>query len=64
MFYEPRTEDTLRRYIEGLHLATEWASQAGVMLALENVDVPVSASLRDSMKLVAADGLALVPDLP
>ena len=52
-YYEPHTEETVSRYIEGLHLATDWASQAGVMLALENVDAPISASLRDSMKLVA-----------
>ncbi len=52
VFYEPHTEDTVRRYIEGLHLATEWACQAGVMLALENVDAPISASLRASMQLV------------
>lgn len=55
-FYEPRTDDTIRRYIEGLHMATHWASQAGVMLALENVDAPITASLRDSMKLVAEMG--------
>lgn len=54
VFYEPHTADAAARYIEGLHMATEWASQAGVMLALENVDVPISASLQDSMKLVAA----------
>ncbi len=54
VYYEPHTDDTVSRYIEGLHRATEWAGQAGVMLALENVDAPISASLRDSMKLVAA----------
>lgn len=53
VFYEPHTVDTVRRYIEGLHVATGWAGQAGVMLALENVDAPISASLEDSMKLVA-----------
>jgi predicted hexulose-6-phosphate isomerase len=52
-YYEPHTTETISRYIEGLHLATNWASQAGVMLALENVDAPISASLHDSMKLVA-----------
>lgn len=51
-YYEPHTDDTVRRYIDGLHVATEWASQAGVMLALENVDAPISASLHASMKLV------------
>ncbi len=53
VFYEPRSDDTVRRYIEGLHLATEWAAQAGVMLALENVDAPISESLNVSMKLIA-----------
>jgi predicted hexulose-6-phosphate isomerase len=52
-YYEPHTTETISRYIEGLHLATNWASQAGVMLALENVDAPISASLHDGMKLVA-----------
>jgi L-ribulose-5-phosphate 3-epimerase len=52
-YYEPHTDDTVRRYIDGLHISTERASQAGVMLALENVDAPISASLHDSMKLVA-----------
>lgn len=53
VFYEPHTPETASRYVEGLHRATEWAAQAGVVLALENVDVPISASLRDSMRLVA-----------
>ncbi len=52
VFYEPHAPDTIRRYIEGLHQATEWAGQAGVMLALENVDVPISASLQAGMELV------------
>ena len=59
------------RHGEPLHrractCATEWASQAGVMLALENVDVPVSASLHDSMKLVnemASPWFQIYPDM-
>ena len=54
VFYEPHSADTVARYLEGLHLATEWACQAGVMLALENVDAPITASLRASMEVVAA----------
>lgn len=54
VYYEPHTEDTVKRFKEGLHRATEWASQAGVMLGLENTDVPVSAALHDGMRIVQA----------
>jgi L-ribulose-5-phosphate 3-epimerase UlaE len=42
----------MARYHEGLCLVAEWAGQAGVMLALENVDVPASASLAQAMATV------------
>lgn len=38
VYYEPHTDDSLPRYQEGLAQGLEWASKAGVMLALENVD--------------------------
>jgi len=38
VYYEPHTEHSLPRYQEGLAQGLEWASKAGVMLALENVD--------------------------
>lgn len=38
VYYEPHTDESLSRYQEGLAQGLEWASNAGVMLALENVD--------------------------
>ncbi len=52
VFYEESDTDTVARYVEGLQRAAEWAGQAGVMLALENVDVPLSESLRRCMDIV------------
>ena len=45
VFYEESDDDTVARYLDGLHRAAEWAGQAGVMLALENVDVPLTESM-------------------
>lgn len=52
VYFEPSDASTLARYHEGLCLAAEWAGAAGVMLALENVDVPASASLVRAMETV------------
>lgn len=52
VYYEPSDATTLARYMDGLCQAAEWAAAAGVMLALENVDMPVSASLAASMDVV------------
>lgn len=38
VYYEPHDAGSLARYQEGLARGLEWASKAGVMLALENVD--------------------------
>lgn len=38
VYYEPHVAESLERYRDGLAQGLEWASQAGVMLALENVD--------------------------
>ena len=38
VYYESHTAESMERYREGLAQGLEWASQAGVMLALENVD--------------------------
>lgn len=54
VYYEPHTAESASRFIDALHLATEWAGQAGVTLALENVDALISASLDASMQLVTA----------
>jgi L-ribulose-5-phosphate 3-epimerase len=38
VYYEPHVAKSFERYRDGLAQGLEWASQAGVMLALENVD--------------------------
>jgi predicted hexulose-6-phosphate isomerase len=52
VFYEESDAASVARFVDGLCRAAEWASQAGVMLALENVDVPVSESLARCMAIV------------
>lgn len=52
VYFEPSDATTMARYHEGLCRAAGWASIAGVMLALENVDVPASASLLDALATV------------
>ena len=53
--YEPNDADTAAYYLDGLRQGTEWASQACLMLGLENVNVPISESMSASMRLV--DGI-------
>lgn len=52
VFYEESDASSAARFLDGLHRAVEWASQAGVMLALENVDVPLTESLASCMAIV------------
>ena len=52
VYFEPSDAETMARYHDGLCRVAEWAAQAGVMLALENVDVPASASLVQTMATV------------
>lgn len=52
VFYEPSDAGSAARYLDALRQAAEWAAQAGVMLALENVDVPLTESLSRCMALV------------
>ncbi|MDX9832418.1 MAG: L-ribulose-5-phosphate 3-epimerase [Anaerolineae bacterium] len=52
VFYEESDAATAARYVEGLQRAAEWAGQAGVMLALENVDVPLTESIHRCMEIV------------
>ena len=51
-FYEPSSEDTEARFIEGLATGTQWASAAGVVLALENVDTNRFNSVEKIMRIV------------
>ncbi|HBY96984.1 MAG TPA: xylulose 5-phosphate 3-epimerase [Chloroflexi bacterium] len=52
VFYEPSNERTEARFVEGLREGIEWASQAGVMLGLENVDMPLVDSIGKAMRFV------------
>ncbi len=52
VFYEPSTPDSGARFLEGLHQGACWASSVGVMLALENVDVPFVNSVEKAMRIV------------
>lgn len=52
VFYEESDAGTAARFVDGLCRAAEWASQAGVMLALENVDSPISESLARCLAIV------------
>ncbi len=54
VYYEPHETATLCRYIEGLVQGVEWASRAGVMLALENVDGHDVNSITRAMTFVEA----------
>jgi L-ribulose-5-phosphate 3-epimerase len=54
VYYEPHTDDSLPRYQEGLAQGLEWASKAGVMLALENVDGNDVDSVTQAMYFVDA----------
>jgi predicted hexulose-6-phosphate isomerase len=52
VYYEPHVPETVERYRDGLAQGLEWASQAGVMLALENVDGPDVDSITKAMLFV------------
>lgn len=52
VFYEEADADTAARYLEGVRRAAEWAGQAGIMLALENVDVSMSESVSNCLAIV------------
>lgn len=51
-FYEPSNADTEARYLEGLRTGAGWASAAGVLLALENVDTELVNSASKIMRIV------------
>jgi L-ribulose-5-phosphate 3-epimerase len=52
VYYEPHVPGSMERYRDGLAQGLEWASQAGVMLALENVDGDDINSVSVAMRLV------------
>jgi L-ribulose-5-phosphate 3-epimerase len=54
VYYEPHDDGSLQRYQEGLAKSLEWATQADVMLALENVDGSDVDSISQAMYFVDA----------
>lgn len=54
VFYEPSDDQTRAYFIDGVRCGTRWAGQYGVMLALENVDRPLAASVERALELVHA----------
>lgn len=52
VFYEEHSEETRSRYIDGLHWAASIAQSASVMLAVENVDVPVTATMTNVKEII------------
>ena len=65
-FYEPSNADTEARYLEGLSTGIQWASAAGVLLALENVDTELVNSASKIMrivKLINSPWLQAYPDI-
>ncbi len=54
VFYEPSDERTAGYYLESLCRGAALAAQAGVMLGLENVDVPIAESVARLMSFVDA----------
>jgi len=66
VFYEPSTAETKARFSEGLAQGVRWASHAGVMLGLENVDNPLFESVKQGMGLVCelnSPWFQLYPDM-
>ena len=54
VFYEEHDAGTVARFIDGLRQCAAWAAPAAIMLGLENVDVPVTGTMRGLLQLIAA----------
>jgi L-ribulose-5-phosphate 3-epimerase len=52
VYYEPSTEASRGRYLDGLARGLEWASAAGVVLGLENWDVGVVGSTHQALEYI------------
>lgn len=52
VFYETSDEQTAACFMDGLAEGVRWASQAGVMLGLENLDTPFVESMEQAMRIV------------
>lgn len=66
VFFETSDARTQARFLEGLFQGARWASNAGVMLALENVDVDTVNSVEKALRFVRevnSPWLNLYPDV-
>jgi L-ribulose-5-phosphate 3-epimerase len=66
VFYEPSDELTAGHFLESLRQGAALAAQAGVMLGLENVDVPIAESvgkLMDFVNAIDSPWFQLYPDM-
>lgn len=66
VYYEDETEDSIKRYEEGLAKGLELAQKSGVMLAIENMDTLGIISLEEGMRIVKmfnSPWLQLYPDV-
>lgn len=54
VYYEPSSAETEAHFLEGLHKGTRRAAEIGVMLGLENVDVPAAESIGKALRFVDA----------
>ena len=65
-YYKEQNETTVKLFMENLRKAVEYAGSYGVMLALENVDIPLMDELDKGVKIVEeinSPWLNLYPDL-
>ncbi|WP_203553322.1 L-ribulose-5-phosphate 3-epimerase [Bacillus sp. B15-48] len=63
--YEETTEDSKKRFIEGMHQSAELASQAGVMLGIENVDRDIISlgQMKEIVEKVNSPWMKMYPDV-
>jgi predicted hexulose-6-phosphate isomerase len=54
VFYEESDEETRAHFLEGLELGTRMASQAGMMLGLENLDTPFVENASQGLAVIDA----------
>lgn len=66
VYYEQSDEITRKEFFCGLELATKWASLAGVMLGIENLDTPFANSIGKTLQIMRffnSPWLQLYPDI-
>lgn len=65
VFYEPRSSETKKRFIENLIKSVETASRAGVMLAIEPVEVFINSveKAMEIIKIIDSPWLQIYPDV-